>query len=472
MRFTGRTWVVAVALAAAPAFAAPSTAPSAPASAQADADAMSASELERILAPLSDPDPRKRAAAAKAAEELDATATSALERKLSDLRKEEFDPHVVIKSLRDTNEGKMYVDWELYDALLRAQTMPPGDKPLLMTLCVVRALAHIGTTRAIKAFVPIAMDREKVLMVEVTNEIHALGEKAVAALIESRKDPSGAVRHYAVAQQEAMQKRLPGEAVQTKSNQVLADVLRAYGLVRDMDAINVILAFVNSDRAQVRAAAREALAAFGQDAIWKLREAYTNLVGKSAPEQWTAAEVARELFAAYDKFRLQEVYSLLEDGLQKQREGKLEDAAAAFDKVLARQPLLDRRAEMVPVYVALAQQIEDSDRPRALALFRKALRLDPEGPRVTQIQSEIAYLDGMELLARGIADADAFRRALALDGGNKKAQVELERLESAAQIREERTRKWAAGGAVLALALAGVVLFGGARRRRQEPSRV
>jgi tetratricopeptide (TPR) repeat protein len=309
------------------------------------------------------------------------------------------------------------------------------------------------------------MDRERVFQLEVTAQIHALGEKAVAALIETRKDPSGAVRHYAVAQQEALQKKLPGEAVQTKSNQVLADVLRAYGLVRDMEAINVILSFVNSDRAQVRVAAREALAAFGQDGIWKLREAYTNLLGKSPPDQWAADQVARELFLAYDRFRLQEVYALLEEGLQKQKAGNMEEATAAFDKVLARQPTLDRRAEMVPAYVGLAQRIEDNDRTRALALFRKALRLDPEGPRVTQIQSEIAYLDGMDLLSRGIADADAFRRALALDGGNAKARAELDRLESAVQVREERTRRWAAGGAVLALALAAIVLFGGPRRR-------
>jgi tetratricopeptide (TPR) repeat protein len=432
---------------------------------------MSPAELDRLLAPLSDPDLAKRVAASKAALELDTSATPALEKKIADLRKEEFDVHVVIKTLRDTNPGRMYESWELYDALLHTKTMPPGYRPTIQTLCVIRALAHIGTTRAIKALVPVSMDREKVFQIEVATLIRGLGEKAVAALIESRKDPSGAVRHWAVAQQEALQKRLPGEAVQTKSNQVLADVLRAYGLVRDMDAVNVILSFVNSDRAQVREAAREALAAFGQDAIWKLREAYTNLVGKSAPEQWSAADVARELFSAYDKFRLQEVYALLEDGLAKQKDGKLEEAAAAFDKVLARQPMLDRRAEMVPAYVLFAQQIQDSDRTRALGLFRKALRLDPEGPRAMQIQSEIAYLDGMDLLSRGIADSDAFRRALVLDGGNTKARAELDRLEAATQVREERTRRWAAGGAVLALALAAIVMFGGHKRRRSDPLR-
>lgn len=49
-----------------------------------------------------------------------------------------------------------------------------------------------------------------------------------------------------------------------------------------------------------------------------------------------------------DKVRLQEVYSLLDEGKTKESSGKLADAIADYDKVLARQPLLDRRREMVP----------------------------------------------------------------------------------------------------------------------------
>ena len=120
---------------------------------------------------------------------------------------------------------------------------------------------------------------------------------------------------------------------------------------------------------------------FGQDAVWKLREAYSNVTGKSAPENWQAPQIAKELFSAYDRLRLQEVYGLLEEGLAKEKEGKLEEAIAAFDKVLARQPLLDRRGEMVPAYVAFAKTLEESDAPRSLSLLRKALRLWPESPR-------------------------------------------------------------------------------------------
>jgi tetratricopeptide (TPR) repeat protein len=217
----------------------------------------------------------------------------------------------------------------------------------------------------------------------------------------------------------------------------------------------------------VRTAARDSVGRYGQDAIWKLREAYANVTGKSAPEGWTAADVARELFTAYDRFRLQEVYGLLDEGLAKEKAGKLDEAIAAFDKVLARQPMIDRRGEMVPAYVAYAQRIEDDDPVKALSIFRKAARLAPNGPRSQQIDAEIAYLEGKELLGRGIADTEPFKRALALDPSHTKARAELERLETDVEARQERVRWYAAAGAVILVALVGIVLFGGKRRPRR-----
>ncbi|WP_336139508.1 HEAT repeat domain-containing protein, partial [Klebsiella pneumoniae] len=82
---------------------------------------------------------------------------------------------------------------------------------------------------------------------------------SIPALVETRKDSSSELRHWAYAQLEAMGKRIPGDAVQTKDNQVLADVLHAFGAIHDLDAVPVILSFVSSDRVQVRTAAREAL---------------------------------------------------------------------------------------------------------------------------------------------------------------------------------------------------------------------
>jgi tetratricopeptide (TPR) repeat protein len=431
---------------------------------------VSDAELDRLLGPLASPDAAARKEAATSITALGPSAVPAIERKLAELRKS-TNPSVgaAIKAARGFAGNQSSI--RLADALVAmgAPEATRGDigyRIAVTTAVLLEALAKAGTTPAVKQLVKVAIDHGGVLRSEVARHVQALGDKAVAALIETRKEPSSELRRWAASQLEGLGKRVPADAVQTKDNQVLADVLRAFANVRDMDALPVLLSFVNSDRIQVRGAAREAVLQFGQDAIGKLREAYSNVTGKPAPEQWRAPELAKELFAAYDRLRLQEVYGLLDQGLAKQKEGRLEEAVAAFDKVLARQPTIERRGEMLPAYLGLADSLEETDPPRALALYKKALRIWPETSRAGQIEAQIAYLEGKELLARGIADVEPFKRALALAPGHEKARAELNRLETRHEERHERVRALAAAAAVLIVAFVGIVLFGGRRPRR------
>ncbi|MBX3209501.1 MAG: tetratricopeptide repeat protein [Labilithrix sp.] len=433
-------------------------------------ETLTAADLDRMLAPLASDDVEARRGAAKTVEALGQDAIPAIAKQLAAQRKAStISVQAAVKVARDA-AGKGS-DTDLCSALLATKSDGAGYRPAVTTAVLLRALAHAGTTPGLRQLVKVAGDHGNVFRPEVARHLKALGDKAVPALIETRKEPSSELRHWSTSQLEGMGKRIPGDAVQTKDNQVLADVLRAFANVHDMDALPVILSFVNSDRIQVRGAAREALGQFGQDAVWKLREAYSNVTGKAAPDGWPAAQIAKELFAAYDRIRLQEVYGLLDEGLAKEKEGKLEEAVAAFDKVLARQPMIERRGEMVAAYVAYAEQLEESDPPRALALFRKAARLWPESPRVPHIEAEIAYLEGKELLARGIADVEPFQRALRLEPGHEKSRAELNRLEANVEERQERIRAFAAAGAVVVVALAGILLFGGGRRRPRRAAR-
>ena len=457
--------LLAMFVGATPAAADAAPAPTPTPTVSAEAGATSAEELERLLAPLGADDPATRKSAAKSVSELGPEAVLAITRKLADLRKTST-PAVIaaMKPAKDAKDAK-----DLCDALLDRPVGEAGAKTALVTAALIRALAHAGTTPAVRQLVKVAGDHGGAFRPEVARQLRALGDRSLPALIETRKDGSADLRHWAYGQLEAMGKRIPGDAVQTHDNQVLADVLHAYGAIHDLDAVPVILSFVSSDRVQVRSAARESLTSFGQDAVWKLREAYANLTGKSAPDGWSAAEVAKELFAAYDRVRLQEVYGLLEDGLAKQKDGKLDEAIASFDKVLARQPMLDRRAETVPAYVEKAGQIEQSDPVAALALLRKAERLAPEGPRVAQVKAEIAYLEGEDLVARGIPDSEPFKRALVLDPTHTKARAELERLSATTADRQSRTRNIVAAAGCLLLGVIALLLFGG-RRKRHRPA--
>lgn len=430
-------------------------------------------DLERMLAPIAGDDRQARLDAAKAIQALGHDSVPAIGRKLAELRKA-TSPGVAgaLKLARDA-AGKS-PDVETADALVELGLGARGDaydyRTAVSTAVLLKALAHIATTPAVSQLIKVSTDHGGAFRPEIARHVKLLGDKAVPALIETRKASSSELRHWAYSQLEGMGKRIPGDAVQTKDNQVLTDVLRAFAKIHDMDSLPVLLSFVNSDRIQVRNAARDALGQFGQDAVWKLREAYSNVSGKAAPEGWDAAHVAKELFSAYDRLRLQEVYGLLDEGLAREKEGKLEEAIAAFDKVLARQPLIDRRGEMVGAYAAYAKQIEDTDPARSLTLFRKAKRLWPESARAKQIEAEIAYLEGKELLARGVADLEPFQRALSLDPGHEQARAELTRLEASVEDRQARIRTFAAVGVAVVVALAGFLLFGG-RRPPRRPAR-
>lgn len=426
---------------------------------------MSEADLERQLAQLTSDRVEARRSAARELEALGPEALPAIVAHLEAARK--VNTADVADAIKQARSASLRPSATLADALLESKGVGEGYRAAIVTATLLRTLAHIGTTPAVRPLVRVASDHSGALRSDVAHHVQRLGDKAVPALIETRKEASSELRRWGYTQLESMGKRIAGDAVQTKDSQVLADVLYAFANVHDVDALPVILAFVNSDRVQVRDSARDAIGQFGQDALWKLREAYSNVTGRTAPDDWKAPRVAKELFAAYDHLRLQEVYTLLDEGLANAKEGNLEQAVTAFDKVLARQPTLDRRGEMVATYVAYAESLEDEDRPRALSLLRKAARLWPESPRLPHIEAEIAYLEGKELLARGIVDAESFERALQHEPNHEKARAELSRLAAKVEERQERIRTFAAVATTVVVALCGLILFGGRRSPRR-----
>jgi tetratricopeptide (TPR) repeat protein len=352
-------------------------------------------------------------------------------------------------------------------ALLERPSAGVSYQTALTTACLVEALAHIGTTDAIRELVRVVRDQGGAYKPEVARELQELGERATAALILSSHDPLRDVARWASSELEALGKKVPGDAVQTKSNQVLSDVLEAYGATRDMDALGAVLSFVNSARGQVRDAARRSVLAYGDAALPKLREDFANLAGSGPPPAWSAADVARELFARDDRLRLEDVYALMDQGIAAETAGHHDEAVELFQKVLARQPSFERRAEMVPAFVLLAEAKEASDRPAAEALLRVAARLAPDGPRAAQIQSALDYLEGEDLRARGIDDARLFRRAAEEDPGNVKAHDELARIDLAQSRRSLIIQRTTEGCGALAALVAGVVFVAGRSRKRR-----
>ncbi|WP_394847213.1 hypothetical protein LZC95_07060 [Pendulispora brunnea] len=301
---------------------------------------------------------------------------------------------------------------------------------------------------------------------EAGRRLQEMGEVAVPALIEAkgRSNPLE-VRKWAIAVLEAMNKKVPGEAVTTKDGALLAEVLRAYGKTRDLDALGAVFAFANSDRTPIREASREAIAEYGDAALPKLRETYTNLKSAPPPETWSTAELERELFRLMDHVRLRDLYTLFDEALAKAK-AEPEAAVSQLDQVFARAPSFERRGEAVPIYVQYAQALESSDPARALDYYRKAERLAPGGSERDRISSAITWLEAHQLAGRGLVDRAALTRAIELDPENAHAKADLARLDEEAQSRARRLRWFvASAAAVIALATAALLFLRRAKRQ-------
>ncbi|WP_437633061.1 hypothetical protein [Sorangium sp. So ce854] len=340
-------------------------------------------------------------------------------------------------------------------------------RDVVKLLAMVRMLAADGSTPAVRELIALHAYFGELLRIDLQRQVAKLRDKAVPALIEARQHDARIVQRWANKQLDVLGRAIPGEAIATNDTQILADVLRAYGRVRDVDAMRAILSFCNSDRARVRDAAREAISAIGEPGIWQLRDAYLNLTGNKPPREWSWDRVARELFATYDRARLAEVYALMDEGVAAASADKLAEATDAFDKVLARAPLFERRKEMVGAYVGRARSLGDDRREDALAMLRKALRLDPTGEHARKIEAEIAYLEGVLLIERGVPDKFVLERAIELDPDHAGAKAALASLGDKVAERKSQTNRYVAAGAVGLVAMLAMFFIA---RRRSDPA--
>ncbi len=326
-------------------------------------------------------------------------------------------------------------------------------KQLTALIASSRMLRHIGTVEAVRELINVYVRFGEFVRVDTQLQLEKLGDKAVAALIETRRHEAAKIARWANRQLDALGEAIPSEAVQTGDQQVLADVLRAYGRIRDPDAARVVITFANSERAQIREAARQSIVMMGEVANWQLRDTYLNIVGKKPPRDWSWDRTARELLGEFDRLRLAQVYGHFERGLGDLEAGDLTKMGEAFDKVLARNPMFERRAEMVPGYVALARKVADEDRERAIDALRRAERLAGEDALGTEARSLRFTLEGEALLERGVADQLLFRRALELDAKNERARKVLDRIQRGEIEKETRLYRFIAAGAIGVIAL-------------------
>jgi hypothetical protein len=465
----------------------------------AEADAVG--ELSKLLTKIASANPKDREEAAAALAEQDESMLPAVAARLIDLRKsadrdgmskllesarkearkdlkrgeaEESeapadDRSDASKSLAAEEHALMdpnTTDWMRY--VLQAPADTQAFRDLVAVLALSRTCVAIGTTAAAREVINVYMYFGDLFRIDVQRQLGRMRDMALPALIEAQYHDSKMVRTWAKRRLDVMGRAIPSEAVRINDNQALADVLRAYGRAREVEAVRVIVSFANSDRLQVREAAREAIGQVGEPAHWQLRDAYEQLMGEKPARSWDWQRTARELFAVYDRARLQEVYTLMDQGLEQAKAGKPSEAVVLFDRVLARAPMFERRVEMVPTYLEHARSIRTEDRLAAAAALRRALSIAPAGDHADAVRSELALIEAEELASAGVLDVTLLDRAIQLDPSNERARAMRDQAKVEVQLAESSWRRYAAAVAIGVIALAAMVFVALVPRRRRQ----
>jgi tetratricopeptide (TPR) repeat protein len=356
--------------------------------------------------------------------------------------------------------------------LATPQPESPGWRDLVGVVGLTRMLAQIGTIEAARQVVEVYVRFGEFLRVDVQVQLERFAARGIAALTEAKRHPAPKVARWAERQLDVLGRAIPSEAVRTEDFEGLADILRAFGRIRDPDAARIVVSFANTERSQVRMAARQAIVMMGEVAGWQLRDTFEGVVGQRPPRDWSWERCARELFGRFDRQRLALVYDSFDAGLAALAKKDLAQAVLRFDDVLAHSPRFDRAAEMAGAYLSYAETLAgEKQSAAALAAARRAARLSPPGPQHDQAMSLVMTLEGEQSLARGISDQYALRRALELDPTNARARSSLTIARHPQQANTPYRLRYLAAGLIGAIAVAalGVIAFQRRSPRPPEP---
>lgn len=437
----------------------PSTAsaqlPPAAAAVADDSVGRSAAELDAMLGRLTDGTARERRAAAddiiRSLEREDIAVTR--QRLLAPWRVEVEPLRLkIVRLLRAATDGRPNAEYDLLALMIAAPRSADLDGAIERVV-LARALGAMASADAGRALVALSTSYGAIFRQEVGRIVRGqLKDYVLPAFIELRS-PSEMMRIFMRQTREALRKVTPGEAVQQHDNALLAEILRAYGSIRQPDAMQVVVSFVNSDRAQVREASRWAVTQYGRESINALRSAYEMYEGHDANPQWGWERTAQELYLANDRRRMAEVTQRLDAGLASGRGGNGAEMLGHFRWVLARHPDLQRRSEMVEPLMRHARELESESAARAEAVWRLALWVEPEGAHAREIRAAVLFLEAELAMARGVADPELYDAVLRVDPGHGRARAQRSAVAQDEVLRARRQRR-----TLGALGLLGVAL--------------
>jgi hypothetical protein len=437
--------------------------------------APSVAELARLARSLGSADRATRRVALEALSSLSEDALPALGARLAQLAGRELDRDGVLSALsefrRVQGADAPDADVDLAKGILPVLERERGAPTLLAAelVALLRALEAQKSPAAADLIVGrlFALDG-KLFRYELPRTQQRLSVLLIPALIRHQTHPKPWVRAFCAETLQAMGVASPGRAVQQDDVVLLAAILDAYGDTLTFDAMPVVVSYVTDERLEVRSAARRAVERFGRNAIWQIRERYLNASGHDADPNWNYKRTLAELYRLHDEPRQRAFDAALERAKQALASGAAEDAQRSLDAALVADPAAASAKQAAPLYAQLAEQALARDElGPALALYRRALRLDDATPLASTLRARIAYLEGELRLTEGVVDLSRYRQAEALDPGFEPAREALDELTGERSARELRLRRMLGLAAAVFMAIAGFALL--RRMRREDP---
>lgn len=362
----------------------------------------------------------------------------------------------------------------------------------LEIVALLRALAATGQAEAVNAIFEFAFQHEGVFRDECGRAIRSMDSVALPILIRRmhlQGKGTGKQNRWSLWQLDRMDRARPAKALATApDDRVRAEILHAYGEVRSIDAVDAVLAHVDSPSRQVRRAARWAWMQYvagplppapplrkrklpGGKEESEAKQDYLSarelatlslerelaalapgpdgapvaglaMVKARKPDEPIRPERAQQLtdvlFAYYDSRHAAAWEEQLRAAQAQQKAGNLEGAVQEYRKILLYDPFHERRGEMAEAFLTLGERrFAAGDYRAATTYLQQGVALAPDPTKTRTAQAKLEFLEGLGKIAAGQVDPGPFRRALELDPRLAPAQRQLDAL-----LGRRHQRRW------------------------------
>jgi len=286
-------------------------------------------------------------------------------------------------------------------------------KKALRTVIIIQALAKTSETPAYRTLLNFNSRCNRAFRPEIRRVLDSAGERALPALILEKNSRDESVKSFVNEILEDAGYSGPARMVQVKNRLLLADVITALSMTSDFDAMSLIVNFADDPCAVVRKAAREAIARYGRNIIWQLRDAYRLTTGEDADPSWNADTLSRKLYSNYDELRLAEIRDLLARGKEEFKKENFEKMKKLFSEALYLDPDSDQRVIMAGCFRQWAQHLEsEKELDSARQALFSAAAIQPDAGMKDELEACYVWIDALELQDRQLPASAAYEEVL------------------------------------------------------------